>query len=284
MNCTQAKKIPITHYLNTIGIKPDGLKNSSAWYCSPFRQETKPSFKVDRQNNIWYDFGTGSGGNILDLVMQLNNTDVTGALIALQKPEIAKQTFSFSEQQKDPISNIQIKHVQPLQNRALLQYLASRKITLHKAANFVKEAYYQVNGKQYFALAFENDKGGFELRNKYFKGCSSPKAITTIKRSNRAANIFEGLMDFLSALEFHKTTNPVSTCIILNSVSNLDNIISSLQDYQHINLYLDNDTTGERATEKIKSTCKIVHDFSKIIYPDCNDFNDYLIQYNRLSY
>ncbi len=278
MNCTQAKKIPITYYLQTIGITPKELKNGSAWYNSPFRPETKPSFKVDRQNNIWYDFGTGTGGNVLDLVMNLNKTGIPGALLILQKPELSKPDFSFSEQQSFNPANIEIKHIQPLQNRALIEYLYNRKITPGKAANHVKEAYYQVNGKQYFALAFENDKGGFELRNKYFKGSSSPKAITTISGTGKAVNIFEGFIDFLSALEFHKTTKPLNTCIILNSVSNLQTIINTLEDYQHINLYLDNDKAGNQAAQTIKSRYPKVKDYSKIIYPYHKDFNEYLIQ------
>ncbi len=283
MNCTEAKKIPIIHYLHTIGITPKEFKNGSAWYNSPFRPETKPSFKVDRQNNIWYDFGTGKGGNVLDLVMNLNKTGIPGALLILQKPELSKPDLSFSEQQSYNPANIKIKHIQPLQNRALIEYLFNRKITPGKAANHVQEAYYTVNDKQYFALAFENDKGGFELRNKYFKGSSSPKATTTISGPGKAVNIFEGFIDFLSALEFHKTNKPLNTCIILNSTSNLDTIINTLQPYQHINLYFDNDTAGDQAAETIKSRYQIVNDYSKIIYPNYNDLNDFLTSTNKKS-
>lgn len=277
MNCSTAKKISIIGYLASLGIKPNNLKNGSAWYCSPFRQETKPSFKVDRNNNIWYDFGTGTGGNILDLVMQLNGTGITGALLLLQKPEFSKQTFSFSEQQNSDDS-IKIKHLQPLQNRALIQYLASRQISKAKAVNYVQEAYYQVNGKQYFALAFKNDKGGFELRNKYFKGSSSPKAITTIPGSRKALSIFEGFIDFLSAIEFYQVRKPAGSCIILNSVSNLDAIIARLSDFEKINLYLDNDPAGTQAANKMKNVHPRITDFSKIIYEKFKDMNELLVQ------
>lgn len=276
MNCSQAKNISIVGYLASLGIIPETVKNGSAWYCSPFRSETKPSFKVDRKNNIWYDFGTGTGGHVIDLVMNLNKTGIPGALLILQKPELSKPDFSFSEQQNTDSGNIEIKHLQPLQNRALMQYLESRKITPAKAANYIQEAYYQVNGKQYFALAFENDRGGFELRNKYFKGSSRPKAITTIQGTINAVHIFEGFFNFLSALEHYRTTKPAGTCIILNSVSNLDTVIDTLSNYQYINLYLDNDQAGELAAETIKNRFKKVRDYSKIIYPDHNDFNEFL--------
>ena len=33
---------------------------------SPFRSETKPSFSVAPDKNMWYDFGSGQGGNAVD--------------------------------------------------------------------------------------------------------------------------------------------------------------------------------------------------------------------------
>jgi hypothetical protein len=276
MNCQQAKKIPITHYLHTKGIQPQRLKNGSAWYNSPFRNEGEPSFKVDRQNNIWYDFGTGTGGNLLDLVMNFENTGIAGALLILERPELSNTRFSFSEQQYPKLKTIELKHIQPLQNRILINYLAARKISQSKAVNYVQEAYYKVNGKQYFALAFKNDQGGHELRNKYFKGSTSPKAPTTIKNSPGALNIFEGFLDFVSALEYFNTTKLKHDTIVLNSVTNLDTILNTLEDYPQINLFLDNDDTGQQAAETIKAAHPKVKDYSIIIYPDHNDFNDFL--------
>lgn len=277
MNCQQAKKIPITHYLNTKGIKPKTIKNGSAWYNSPLRNETKPSFKVDRQHNIWYDFGTGTGGNLIDLVMKFENTGVTGALMVLQQPGLSNIRFSFSKQQYSKSNTIKLNHLQPLQNPALVQYLNSRKISQVKAVNYVQEAYYQVNGKQYFALAFKNDRGGHELRNKYFKGSTSPKAPTTIKSSPGALNIFEGFADFLSALEYFNVKKPKFDTVVLNSTTNVKAILNTLEDYPQINLYLDNDDTGNQAAQTIKAANPKVKNYAKIIYPKYNDFNDYLL-------
>ncbi len=48
-------------------------------------------------------------------------------------------------------------------------------------------------------MGFKNNFGGFELRNKYFKGSSSPKEITLISNNSPdRLNVFEGFMDFLS--------------------------------------------------------------------------------------
>ena len=276
MNCTQAKKISIIDYLAAIGINPAIHKNNSVWYCSPFRNEETPSFKVNINGYVWYDFGTGTGGNILKLVTMLNSTDTNGALKILEQPGLIKPDSFISEQQETNQPAIEIKHVQPLQNRALIQYLNHRNISYQTAAKFVQEAYYRVNEKKYFSLAFQNDKGGFELRNKHFKNSSSPKAITTIPGNRKAVNIYEGFIDFLSALERYKITKTEVTSIILNSVNNLDSVINNLTDYQQINLILDNDTAGNQATEKIKSIYPKAKDYSKIIYPGHKDFNEFI--------
>ena len=287
MNCQNAKKIPIIGFLSSQGIQPISIKNGTARFPSPFSKDSNPSFFVDYKKEydlqVWKDFSTGDGGNILDLIMKMYNVDIAGALIILQKPELPNSNFSFFSQQsinskKPQPDKIQIKHLQPLQNRALVQYLSSRGISQSKAVNFVQEAYYKVNDKQYFALAFKNDNGGFELRNKYFKGSSSPKTITTIKGNSNAINIFEGFIDFLSALEYYSTRKPLGTTIILNSTSNLEYVFKLLSEFKYINLFLDNDQTGNKAAQTIQSKFNNVKDYSKIIYPDHNDFNDYLVK------
>jgi 5S rRNA maturation endonuclease (ribonuclease M5) len=290
MNCLQAKKVPIIGFLRSQGINPVAVKNGTAIYHSPFKEDRTPSFYVDYKKEydlqVWKDFSTGDGGNVLDLIMKMYSVDIPGALIILQKPEISKPDISIFSQQdsiakNSQSNNIEIKKIQPLQNRVLLQYLNSRKISQSKAVNFVQEVYYLVDGKQYFSLAFRNDRGGYELRNKYFKGSSSPKAPTTIKGNNEAVNIFEGMFDFLSALEYYKVKKPVSISIVLNSISSLDKIIGALQNYKQVNLFLDNDTAGELAAEKIKSTHRKVKNYSKIIFPNFNDMNDYLTSINK---
>jgi len=283
MNCEQAKKIQIADFLSNQGHKPIRVYgNNDAWYNSPVRTDKNPSFKVNLSKNQWYDAGTGSGGNILDLVILMYNTDITGALLILQKPGLSKPSFSFSEKQKT--AGIEIKHVQPIQNRALLQYLNERSIPFEIACIYVMEAYYVAGRSRYFALAFKNDKGGYELRNGFktdkfpegFKGAASPKYITTIPGNNSTINVFEGFMDFLSAMVYYKTRKPGNKTIILNTVENLKYIEPLLISARNINLFLDNDDAGNRTVQKIKALNPNVTNYSSIIYPKNKDFNDFL--------
>lgn len=36
---------------------------------------------------------------------------------------------------------------------------------------FCKEIHYELRDRHYFALAFGNVSGGYEMRNAYYKGC-----------------------------------------------------------------------------------------------------------------
>ena len=68
----------------------------------------------------------------------------------------------------------------PLQNRALLHYLQERGIPSAIAVANCKEIRYTMHGKRYFAVAFGNGSGGYEIRNPFFKGCVPPKDVRVL--------------------------------------------------------------------------------------------------------
>ena len=279
MNSKQAKEIPIIKYLESQGILPENISHGKAYYLSPLRTEKAPSFKVDINKNVWFDYGTGKGGKVVDLCMLLQSVNISGALKILSGLDLGNHSNSLSFHKQETINTeLEIQHIQPVQNKALIQYIASRKIPLSIARTYLKEVYYNANNKKYFALAFENDKGGYELRNKYFKGSISPKYYTSIKNNATSLNIFEGFFDFLTALVYFKTVQPNNDTIILNSLAFLDKIIPELKNYKRINLYLDNDKPGQKAVESIKNNHSLVINQAAKIYPNHKDFNAFLTE------
>ena len=67
MGARQMREIPIADFLNAMGIHPTKQKGNALWYSAPYRMERRPSFKVDINRNVWFDFGIGKGGDIFDL-------------------------------------------------------------------------------------------------------------------------------------------------------------------------------------------------------------------------
>lgn len=275
MNSEQAKQIHIEDYLSRIGINPTRQNGNNLWYKSPFRNETKPSFKVNQNINQWHDFGSGDKGNIIDLVMKLHQTDsVSEALQAIERavPHPQNRSFSFRQQEVfDEISNIKVK---PLHHPALIQLFNERKISIELVRQYCKEMHYTLKGKAYFAIAFPSDNGGYETLNPYFKGCIPPKEITTFNRKTATVHLFEGFMDYLSLLTMQAKQADVST-VVLNSVTNLQKAVPFLSKHKLINAFLDNDESGKQALEKLKKLNLPVRDISKR-YAEYKDVNDYL--------
>lgn len=271
-------EIKITHiidYLYAKGFHPAKTKPNTVIYFSPFREEKTPSFNVNMRKNVWFDFGPGVGGNLVKLIMMLENNSMDEALTKLSGnlySTLVRDLPPFDENE-----HIRITHTRPLQRLSLNKYLNSRRISLIFARKYLKEANYTVHHKKYFALAFKNDRGGYELRNEFFKGGSSPKYFTTIPGLDPSRlSVFEGFMDFLSACTYYDQI-PVCKTIILNSLSFLPRIESELAIAKTVNLFLDNDTAGRTATQKVLANHSQARDMAQIVYPNNKDFNEFLM-------
>ena len=278
----EIKSIPLAAFLSRLGHEPAARKGTRLWYRSPLRQEHTPSFKVDTAINCWYDFGIGRGGNIIDLAAELyQTTDLRYLMrcIANSNPVPSVQTVASSFHQRRSAPSMERFEIVPLEHRALVAYLQERGIPAHIAKANCKEAHYSVNGKPYFAVAFENVNNGWELRNRYFKGCRGSKDISYLPWARDGPSsecaVFEGFIDYLSALALDIISG--ADAIILNSVVNVNKAVPYLKDYTAINCYLDNDNAGQTALSELTAIYgSTVIDLSTL-YSEFNDLNDFLV-------
>lgn len=273
----QVKQIPITEYLESIGYLPVRSVGKQLVYTSPLSHERTASFFVEPDKNVFNDFSGNEKGDIIRLVRLINNCTFQEAIKLLESFSSCAPTNSFSFSGNSLThSKFSIRKIKRLENKVLMNYLLDRKISYAIARNYLLEAYFEVNRKQYFALCFANDKGGYELRNSIYKGCTRPKTITTIPVYNsKQLNLFEGFFDFLSALEYFKTYSPNHTTIVLNSLSLLSDTLPLLKTYNQINSYLDNDQAGNNALNTLlNSNLKVIN--RSYIYAGNKDFNTFL--------
>ena len=101
MDIHTAKNIQLADYLQSLGYHPVKKQSNSLWYNSPFREEKEPSFKVNPERNLWYDFGLGKGGNIIALAQELYASDSVPYLldkITQQALHVRPVSFSFRQQ------------------------------------------------------------------------------------------------------------------------------------------------------------------------------------------
>lgn len=287
MTIEEAKNIKLADYLHSLGYNPVKQQGNSLWYKSPFREEKDPSFKVNPDRNLWYDFGMGTGGNIITLAQELYASDSLPYLldrIAEQSPSIRPVSFSFRQQSSIQPSFQQLEVV-PLSSIALYSYLQGRGINTELAKKECKEIRFVNNGKQFFAVGFPNISGGYEIRNKYFKGCIAPKDITHIRQQGEPREtcyVFEGFMDYLSFLTLRQKNCPdypdldKQDYLVLNSVSNLSKALYPLGSYEKIHCFFDNDEAGMKAVRALYEEYSFRVRDSLRIYSGYKDLNDYI--------
>ena len=292
MNINEIKQIKLADYLQSLGYTPVKQQGRSLWYKSPLRNETDASFKVNTELNQWYDFGIGKGGNIIALAAELYHSENVAYLlerIAERTPYIRPATFSFGKQ-KTHNSSFQGVQVGELSSPALIDYLRERGINIELAKRECKELRYEYEGKTYFVVGFPNIADGYELRNRYFKGCLAPKDITHIRQQGEqrlVCYLFEGFMDYLSFLTIRMNNNPEEPrtgeqdYMVLNSVTNLSKAEQLLRPYSRIGCFLDNDQAGQRAYENLKKMFgNRLQDMSHH-YKEHKDLNEYLCHRNQ---
>ena len=280
MNIEKAKEIDIVEYLANLGYQPVKIKEPGYWYNSPLREEKTASFKVNRKMNRWFDFGDGRYGNVIDFGIIYHKCTVSEFL---QKLDNSSLNLKSNIQVQRPVSTgdgkIHILSEHLISSYALSKYIESRKIKQEIADKFCKEIRYKVDEKIFYAVGFKNNSGGYEIRNKHFKGSSSPKDITLIENGSKNLAVFEGVFDFLSYLSINsKDHEKSSNFLILNSTSFFDKCIPAMMEYKSVHLYLDNDATGQNCSQKVLAIDNEKFKNESHLYQKHNDLNTWLTQ------
>ncbi|KUJ58337.1 toprim domain-containing protein [Chryseobacterium aquaticum] len=278
MNCEQIKQnVSIRTVMESYGLNPVKENKRTAFYFALDRQEKTASLSVDFIKNTAFDFGTGKTYDVISIVQAIDKCNVSTALEYLNKLDFSPKIDTVVET-NDGFSYAVLKTID-VEHPALLEYLNSRGVL--NCRSLVKEIHYTIEGKYYFAIAFFNNSGGIEVRNKYSKICLGPKDVTLIKNGNRQNNeiaVFEGFFDYLSfkAVKNDKFSSDIDY-MVFNSTSMLLAGDEILKQYKKISLFLDNDKAGKTAVEQIRNMYQNVEDCSWL-YRNYKDLNQWLMK------
>ena len=283
MNIDQIKKIKLQEFLAIIDCKPVKQYGVNLMYLSPLRTEKHASFKINTELNLWYDFGIGRGGNIIDLAELLyNSSDVSYLIHQIERNVPGCVSVSLpTAKPNTPQNSFENLQVLSITHPALINYLGERCIDIEIARTVCKELHFDTRGKHYFGIGFPNIAGGYEIRNPFFKGGITPKDISLFhnEESKQSCFVFEGFMDFLSFMMLRRKENnglKRQDYLVLNSVTNIHKAIKKLSCYDSVQCFLDNDTAGRNAYLRLsKELGSSVLDSSSL-YSDFKDLNDYL--------
>lgn len=252
-------------------------------YRTPWREDKHPSLSVTPNGKGWKDYATGEHGNLIDLVMKCLGTSDLGRVCAEFEHVTPCSFFSrqpnILDEREEKKSGFAWLEVGELRSKALYAYLNSRKINTDIAKQFLKEAHYsfmESRDSYLYALAYGNDKGGWELRSSRFKGCTAPKGITVhLGNDNAPMVVFEGFFDMLSFATLCGVVRHNYIC--LNSIVNAPAAITTLQGWgTKIYLCLDNDEGGKAATQQFLDALPGATDISHRFAPH-KDVNEFLV-------
>jgi hypothetical protein len=271
----------IVTLLDRLGYQPVPKKGRETMYLSMLRDNDKsPSMSVNDQLGVWFDHGAGKGGNIIDfgiaywkglnfveVVQKIQETLSSGAVAApkIVRPQGASKKPNYIVYQTKPLGT----------HPAITEYLQSRGV-FQVAKPHLREVYYYVEDekgdrKNYFSAGWQNEHMAWEVRNRLFKGCMGPKAISFLPDNPKKVAAFEGFLDFLS----WKTEHPADdrSIIVLNAVTMLNQGIIKAKAFPDIDIYFDRDKAGIMATRDMLKALPYATDKSKA-YEGFNDYND----------
>ena len=299
MNCTKANQIDLVDYLHALGYDPSKIRREDYWYLSPLRNEKKSSFKINRIKNAWYDHGIGKGGSLVDFATEYYRCNVSEALqkivsfqeqknlsknIAVRPPVHLQNILSDDKDAGETAIKI-IAARQPIKDPSLGRYLEQRKIDKNIADKYCHEVIFTISDKEkeYRAIGFKNNAGGYELRNEYFKSSSSPKYVTYMDNKAASVKVFEGFFDFLSYQTIHqKAGQHLTNFLVLNSLSFFERSLLLMEKHERIHLYFDHDKEGMKWTALAQKRSLKFTDESKF-YKDHKDLNEWLMNFGKLE-
>ena len=237
---TTTECIGIREYLLRRGLQPHRETATHGMFLSPLREEHTPSFSVRYDKGLWYDFGLGEGGTLLQLVMRLEGCGMAEAIRHLRKgtaDEVPFLPLPTALPRED--SPLRILGVGEIRHPALIGYLRERGIAPAVAGALCREVHYAVGERRFFAIGFRNDAGGWD--------------ITTFDRHGDTTLLFEGFFDLLSYLTLQHEPTPTADTAVLNSVINLPRALPFLARHATIHAFLDNDEAGRLTLERLRS-------------------------------
>lgn len=290
LRCSEANRIDLVSYLDSLGYPPQKITGENYWYLSPLREERSASFKVDRRLNVWFDHGTGKGGTVVDFGTLYHRCTIREQLARLNNFPFFHQPVGFPAAYPDNAEQqsiagekkVKIISSQPIASPALIYYLRQRCIPMEIVNTCCQEVTFELGNRQFYAIGFRNNAGGYELRNSKFKGSSSPKDITFFDNNQEHVTVFEGFFSYLSFLTIHRDEPRLTNFLVLNSLAFFQKSRIIMENHRQVHLFLDRDAAGRKHTALALQWDEKYVDRSNG-YENRKDLNEWLIEHRHLN-
>ncbi|RYG43493.1 MAG: hypothetical protein EOO01_21205 [Chitinophagaceae bacterium] len=293
LNVNEIKeKVSLLSLLKNLGFSPQRQSGREYFFLNMLREEYTASLCVNDNLGVWYDHG-GAGvsgirsGSIIDfgLAYWYPSTfpEVMRKILEYSKVEpeksapLKRNVQARQRPAKLPKYKIEVIN-QIITNNGLIAYLKSREI-IPAAKDYLYELQYAAPDNKNklitsFASGWPNENGGWELRNKYFKGCLGNKGMSFLQGAVDKLCVFGEYFDFLS----WRTENPddPSSVLVLNSLCFLQVAMVRAKHYSAVQVYFGHDKAGVTATRNFITGVAGSQDFS-FRYAGFKSYNEQLV-------
>ncbi|WP_294293640.1 hypothetical protein [uncultured Chryseobacterium sp.] len=294
MNIEQANAIPLREILQKIECYAVKEKDEFIFYNSPLHQDEGANFIVNTRKNRWQDISVAKYGNVVDFIcLYLLSKDedhtVIDALRWIRNMTRSKPVLNTAVKSKSLPVNLVVQSVSDLEDIDLITFLKEKYIPSEVARKYLKQIIIKNkdNGKTFIALGMENENESFEVLNEVIGGSIGVRGISFVRGSqlpSTEVNIFEDMLDFLSAVSYQPKYEFKGDSIILNSMLCMPQMFAYINTYpyQQLSTWLDNSSCGESATQFLKNVVRQENDMRfqamNHIYRKHNNYHEWHIE------
>jgi len=297
MDIAHAKSIPMRKIFAVWGIKPNPILHGLDLYTSPFDCEQKTNLVVNPKTNTWYDPVSNAKGDTIKLVcLYLQSQDVNYTvmdalrwlknMVGFNYPTIELPSCMPRYERKDGCFVVKDKSY--LSEPVLIRYLEENRCIPFRVARHILQQVRVLNretGRSFIAIGFENEDGGFAIRNPKIKAHLGNRAISFVRGrvpKPSGIHVFKDVYDYLSAIIIREGKSFAEDAIILNSYDCLKDMTGYIRNYgyEYLHSWLGNNEIGIQATNSLDQFCKteqLKHHTQNTDYASFNDMNAKLI-------
>lgn len=244
-------QVPLCKLLEHLGHTPAKINGNEHLYYNVLKSaDSRFSFIVNEQLDIWYDRLTRKSGNVIDFCSaywpELNLEQVSEKLGDIG--QLLANTIRIQPTKNGGRKRLAIKlplyHIEETRpvgcNSEIREYLQSQDIW-EISIGHVKEVYYYFvdenkRRKDFFAAGWQNENGGWEVRGRNFSGCLGKKGMTFVQGKNNRLVLFEDYFDYLYWRYANRAYEP--SILVLNSPEFLDAAKKRASRFDDVAFYL----------------------------------------------
>jgi hypothetical protein len=153
-----------------------------------------------------------------------------------------------SKQSKESVPELM--QVCPLRSFWLTYWLWQHRISEKVARNYCREVHYKTGEKEFAAIGFPNDAGGWLIRNRYHRYSIGPAGPTHLAHGSPQLAVFTDFIDLLTLVgRLAAIMYPLPDLLLLAPTDGVTELRVVEDIYSKVHLWLPNDGPGNRLTE-----------------------------------